>query len=320
MGARSQMLSGALRRVQMAKAAKMSIAWLCEHQAEFQIEQSEALARQRGDWMPWSIKPVGELMFLILALQRNGVEGRQTNVLKNFVRSEIEQFQWHALSAYDPSSATPLAMIFDFFSINKWRVPFEIEHFARLHKSGYFDGMDRVPYRTMDLNYSLWRMGLEPDFSTVSREFSETSFGLGVPIARYSIDDIYSLTHALFYLTDLGQKPLEGVIDAYTHTRLRRELLALTTVMVRADNVDVLGELLINWLFVGVAPKRADKVEWAIFNAGLERVLNAVTPSGAVASTRRGYARSREGKTAFHEIYHTTLVAAMLFSLVRAAQ
>ncbi len=270
---------------------------------------------QRDDSMPWRVKPLGELMFLVLVLQRHRIQVKRTRPLAEFVAREVERFDWHMLAGYDPSAATPLAMLADFAAIQVRTAPFERSHFENLLVTGYFNGMDRVPYRDMDLAYSLWRIGLEASPDVMEPMFAATAFGRKQHLARYSIDDIYSLTHALFYLTDIGQRPLDETLDPSLAGRLRRELVALTAIMIRADNVDVLGELLLNWMFCGL---KADALEQKIFDAGVERVLGALTPSGALPSTHRSRRRALAGEAGFHELYHTTLVGALMFSLLDA--
>jgi hypothetical protein len=55
--------------------------------------------------------------------------------------------------------------------------------------------------------------------------------------------------------------------------------------------------------------------ERAVFRAGMERVLATVTPEGAVAPREAVKRRADDGEATFAELYHTTLVGAMLFSL-----
>jgi hypothetical protein len=132
---------------------------------------------------------------------------------------------------------------------------------------------------------------------------------------RYTIDDVYSLTHAVFYLTDLGLREPEHLLGQSEAERLRQELANLTAAVLRADNTDVLGELMLCWLFCGV-PRTA--LNEMIFDQALRLMVNAVTTEGGVAPTIAISSQARSGTATFSQLYHTTLVGAFLFNLLSA--
>jgi hypothetical protein len=289
------------------KAAREALQWIDDQRQHFRISSDPSQE------IPWRIKPLIELSFLLTTLKRSEVEERAVEPLIQFVLAEAATFDWHELASFDPSAATPLALIADIFALANQPPPFEMAYFDYLRQIDFFEGMDRVPYREMDLVYCYARIGIPDVDRTMKVWFAGTAFGRQQGLARYTIDDIYSLTHAIFYLTGVGQHSAAKHLEASTLDRLRRELVALTAVMMRADNVDVLGELLMCWYFCEIVPTA---FEQTLFMAGLERMMASVTPEGAVASTRRLKKRSETGEATFSELYHTTLVAALLFSLV----
>ncbi|HEY4083137.1 MAG TPA: hypothetical protein VGM81_20830 [Burkholderiaceae bacterium] len=308
-------LKGFLRRQVIQRRSLAALNWLESHGPSFRIDANAGFAATvaGAHALPWQVKPLTELLFLLLVFKRHDLHDKRLRELNEFVLQEAASFDWHALLAYDPSAATPLAMITDFFLLHVRPPPFETEHFDALLGMHYFLGVDRVPYRDMDLAYSLWRLGHAKAMDGAGPLFAETAFGKAQRLARYSIDDIYSLTHAIFYLTDLGHRRLSETIDPKTEARLRRDLIALTAVMLRADNCDVLGELLLGWRFcrLQVAPH-----EEAIFQAGVDRIIASMMPDGSVPSTARGHERALARKALFTELYHTTLVSALLLSML----
>jgi hypothetical protein len=296
-----------LTKNRAARTAKSTLQWLCEHEQNFSISPAPTEA------VPWHVKPLAELMFLLTALKRHGLATPAVERLSEGALADASVFDWHELAAYDPSAATGMTIVADFFQSFGRPVPFDQSYFSLMNGIDYFDGIDRLPYREMDLVYNLGRI-VAPEYErTLSSWFRSTAFGRQQHVVRYSIDDLYSITHAVFYLTDLGLRDVELVLDRDTAERLRSELATLTAAMLRADNRDVLGELLLCWLFCGVENNPLNRT---IFNHALQQMLASVTDAGAVAPTNEIFRQSVSGQASFNKLYHTTLVGAFLFALL----
>lgn len=294
-----------LDRQLVARLGKRSIEWLCRHEDDFKISRA-------ANAVPWQVKPIAELMFLLTALKRHGLRSSSLERLSEGALTEAGEFDWHELAAYDPSAATGMALVADFFHCQERPAPFDDRFFSFLNDVGYFEGMDRLPYRDMDLAYNLARVVSTDYEKEIPVWFRSTAFGRRQHIVRYSIDDVYSLTHAIFYLTDLGLRAPDTLLDVETAGRLRTELATLTGAMLRADNTDVLGELLLCWLFCGIQRTGLNGV---IFAHGLRQMMAAAT-DGAVAPTAAIFRQTRAGEATFKQLYHTTLVGAFLFNLL----
>jgi hypothetical protein len=295
-----------LDRTLVGQLGKRTIEWLCQHEDDFRI------ARAANSAVPWQVKPLAELMFLLTALKRHGLSSSSLDRLSLGALAEAGKFDWHELAAYDPSAATGMALVADFFHSQQQPAPFDERFFGFLNGIGYFEGMDRLPYRDMDLAYNLGRLVSSDYEKEIPIWFRSTAFGRRQHIVRYTIDDVYSLTHAIFYLTDLGLRAPDVLLDPETADRLRTELATLTGAMLRADNPDVLGELLLCWLFCDI---ERTPLNSAIFDQGLRQMMAAVT-DGAVAPTAKIFRRARTGQATFKQLYHTTLVGAFLFNLL----
>ena len=290
----------------VSRLGKRTLEWLCAHETDFRI------SRAATDAVPWQVKPLAELMFLLTALKRHGLRSSSLDRLSDGAIAEAHTFDWHELAAYDPSAATGMALVADFFRCQDKPVPFDEKFFGFLNRIEYFEGMDRLPYRDMDLAYNLSRV-VSPEYEReIPVWFRSTAFGRGQHIVRYTIDDVYSLTHAIFYLTDLGLHQPDTLLDGETAKRLRAELATLTGAMLRADNTDVLGELLLCWLFCGI---ERTGLNGLIFEHGLQQMM-AATAEGAVAPTAAIFRQAKAGQATFKQLYHTTLVGAFLFNLL----
>jgi hypothetical protein len=296
-----------LNRKHAARLGRNAIAWLCKHENDFAISRAAASA------IPWQVKPVAELMFLLTTLKRHGVWNSSLDRLSAAAIATANDFDWHELAAYDPSAATGMALAADFYRSLDRPVPFDREYFGFLNSIGYFQGTDRMPYRDMDLAYNLARM-VSPEYDKdLAMWFQSTAFGREQHIVRYTIDDLYSLTHAIFYLTDLGLRDVDELLDEATCDRLRRELSTLTAAMLRADNTDVLGELALCWIFCRVPDNRLNRI---IFDEAIHRVMASATKDGAIAPTASIFGQAREAQATFHQLYHTTLVGAFFFTML----
>ncbi len=291
----------------MANCGRRTLEWLCAHTPDFAITCSPT------DSIPWQVKPLAELMFMLSTLTRHGVRSRSLDRLTAAAIAESSTFDWHELAAYDPSAATGMAMVADFFQTLDLPVPFDDRYFRLLHTIQYFEGMDRLPYRDMDLAYALARTVSADYEHSIPLWFSSTAFGRRQHTVRYSIDDVYSLTHAVFYLSDVGLRSTSTLLNPEMNARLCTELPTLTAAMLRADNADVLGELLLCWLFCRIEPTALNRL---IFKAALDQMTAAVTDDGAVAQNLHTLREASAGRGTFQQLYHTTLVAAILFNLM----
>jgi len=286
----------------------LTLDWLWKHAEEFGVSSEP----EGENALLWQVKHIVELMTMLTTLANHDIRGGTISKLTARALTHGAEFDWHQLAAYDASAATVVAIVADFFACNQLPPPFEVEFVHFLHAIGFFEGMDRVPFREMDLAYSLSLM-ISPEFrKDLPVWFESTTFGQRQHLTRYTTDDIYSVTHAAFYLTNFGRNPLADLLDEETAERLRKELVALTVVVLRADNIDVLGELLLSWLFCHVENTFLNRM---LFHQAFERLLSATTPEGQVVPTMKLLQRAQSGETSFADVYHTTLVCCMVFAV-----
>ncbi|HEY9434796.1 MAG TPA: hypothetical protein VI260_25335 [Blastocatellia bacterium] len=301
------MSRSAFIKSQISSLAKATLKWLWTNSESFKH------SNLTGKELNWRVKPLGELSFMLMTLKRHGIHNRLTDRLTAYALEEANTVDWQELVAYDSSAATTLAVIADFFMTEGRPLPFERSYLDFLSDMGYFRGMDRPAYGEMEMAYSLGRIGDPRYEASLAAWFAHTPFCLRQHPARYCIDDLYSLTHAVYYLTDMGLRDATQFLDAETVTRMKNEIVLLTAVMVRADNADALGELALCWLLCGI---EINELRRTILNQALRRLFVAATPEGAIAPTSKVLAHAKSSQSNFGELYHTTLVCAMLFHLL----
>lgn len=286
--------------------------WHLQHIENYQPYFAAHHYREDKDTLAWRSKPLCELIFLVLILHRQGLASPEFIALEQRTLRAACGFEWEALMAEDPSSSVCVAMAMDLFALHAVPMPGLFAQFRRARSSGYFHSVLRIPFRDMDCHYMMSKVVSGSDPAALDAGFAMTAFGLGKNPCSYTVNDIYSLTHALFYLTDMGAIELDrrtlGVVDG----RLQRTLMILVTMMLRGDNNDVLGELLI-CIRICRLPLRG--VEQRFCAAAMAKILAGMAPDGCVPSSARSIDRAAGGTAKFLEVYHTTLVVSILLGL-----
>lgn len=163
----------------------------------------------------------------------------------------------------------------------------------------------RPVLQRLELRYVLELGGFETGMAGQAQLVAE-SIAAGNPDPLFLKDDeVYALTHVVFYATDFAARPMPG--DHLTPD-LPRNLLS--GYLARGD-LDLSGELLLCLMALDAGPHRLDEYGW-------KRLIGDRLASGAVPGPLFDPARSR-GLTGdkrdayeFGTCHHTTMVAAMV--------
>jgi len=309
-------LIGWVRRRSVSDAGSKTCAWLYENREGFAIHADADAVPIPGNELPWRVKPIFELV-LFLALARTwAVKDPYLVKLNAFAIAEIASFDWHELARFDPAAGAPLATLAEFCDASGVELPFDRDYLSSLSALGFFDGMDRMPYREMELLHSNALLNGVDNGPQIAQAFALTSFSRGQLICRYSLDDVYLLTHALFYLTNFGEVPVGSHVGDEAVARVREHLIALVVIMLRIDNADILGELLICWYFCRFHAQPTSATEQLVVSTATERFLAQMAQDGSVPPTWAIREKMNRGTAGFVDVYHTTLVAAILFHLI----
>lgn len=284
------------------------VSWINRFTSDFDIsDPSKAMSRE-------AIKSLSELALVLSIIGRNKAQCRKTSALTRTVWALVDQAEWQQVAAYDPTSVSLLGNVGHLSRLTGKEPPFEPDQFQMVRRMRSDDRFLQTPHRQMDLAYSSNWAGDLTIGDDLRRHLQQSVFGRGTPPVCYSLNDVYALTHAVFYLTDLGAVPAPDTLSADERARLHRELIQLTVVFLRGDNLDILGELLMCWLMTGVAATPAHK---RIFAAGLQRIAVSQADDGAVPPKLGVRADGMTDATVFSVFYHTTLVVLALGCLLR---
>jgi hypothetical protein len=167
----------------------------------------------------------------------------------------------------------------------------------RLLHQGHFRDQEVLPHRFLEREFVLWKAGLspEPDWEAL---YERTILARRGRLSFLDLGDMYSITHTLFYLLDMGRRAL--FVPPGEEARVVRVLDDLVVHSWRIGHWDLLYELLLCLSALGRSPACADV--WA-------DVVAAWEPAGAVGPANLVPAPEQPE---FERLYHTTLVGLLL--------
>lgn len=179
---------------------------------------------------------------------------------------------------------------------------------------GYVSAAERVPTRELDFLHSLQKLALLSDRNLPRQVYERCLIAKHPSLYPLTTDDVYALTHAIFFMTDFGRIP--GWWSTADLEYLRGALPRLSEYYLRKGNWDVVAELLICLSATGLS-------EAPIYGQSLALLCAAQQEDGSIPGpTREQRGRQWAATTAndddanaewrvFHDNYHTTLVALM---------
>lgn len=177
---------------------------------------------------------------------------------------------------------------------------------SRLQSAGFPHCLELTPYRTLELQYMLWKSGFASRKPALGLHFRASSFALFRNPVYLTQPEVYSITHTLLYLTDLvgpchlpvpvRQRGIDVVLALLVHYR-------------RIRDWDITGELLLN--LIGL-----DSYGDPLFTDTLGALCSAQLSDGAVPgpSYCPTDARANNRDYVFEHCYHTTLVSMILWA------
>jgi hypothetical protein len=289
----------------LERRAKASLEWLGRNLHQFSpFEKLDSSPR---------IQPFAELAILYERL-RSVPSGplatrlelpRHLRRWRGFLLRHCEDRAYAELGRRIPSNTFALLLPYLNLRATGHRSPFHEETFERARASGVLFVAEAVPHRVLDREYFLWKSGLlsyEPDWLKL---YATTALAVAPDALHVDNDTAYAFTHTLFYLSDLGRRPLP--FDEAEAERVTRILDCLMVHYWRLQHWDLLGELLANRVSMPAQESR-------LATAASAALLNAWRPEGCILGEGleiKGLDKAppaERAATIFRACYHTTLV------------
>lgn len=187
-------------------------------------------------------------------------------------------------------------------------LPISRQQLQGLISAGNVTTVERTPYRTMELVYTLDLCGLRHQLPALETLFPASFAGQRFNIVEVRSSDIYALTHAVFYLTDYGARR-PAVLAGEAEARLVRAVELLLGMMVHERHWDLVAELLLTMQCLGVH-------DGALFGAAWRTFAEAQGEGGDIAESPGLPATepplvSADPQQRFLALYHRSLTAAL---------
>lgn len=292
--------SDRLRHVQALASGvnERALTWVLEHLAAFHPDHPHVSDHQLR------IKPFIELIFVLNPMLRLGLHhgDARLQVLQDFIRQTFASYDFAAFAQQDPAGLIVFALRDEFLRLSNDPAADDglLEKFMRTGLPEMVS-YSRSPYRIMDLHYTLDRARLHHDPGRYLQVLPDTVLGRGKPVVQCSDHDLYSITHTLFYLADLGAWPLTQIWP--DTAPLQERLTAALGMSLRQSNADLAGEFLMCLGFLGAQADPAAELAWTVL-AG-QQLPGGGMPAPSYRSERD---TDPQDEYQFVQCYHTTLV------------
>jgi hypothetical protein len=249
-----------------------------------------------------------ELVLLFLVLRRNDFLCKleaSTYISKYLCETSFHPFFQASLGRWNHSIVPALYFLAFLKSIEDKRYPHQKEKVCQfLHASNSLI-VERFPYRLLELRHAAYLADLECDLPSTNCLLTNTLLQKKPSLLFLTDDDIYAVTHTVFYATDFGANPTY-VWSSNEIENIRALLEPLIALYIRRKNLDILGELIMAERCLG---SLSNSSIW-----GLDLLSTSQHQEGHIDGPYRKstYASAEIGPQIFRECYHTTLVAALM--------
>jgi hypothetical protein len=243
----------------------------------------------------WRLRPLNEYLSLISILP----------TWRNFISRHCEKAAYAETVRKRPAQAYYLLLPYLMLRSGGYHSPYYEETMKRLQRWRYLMPTEVVPYRRLDQQYIFWKSGYlnrEPNWY---RLYKRTVLNNRCRLAYIDKDITYSITHTLFYLTDLGDHPIPLRPAEIKH--IAEVLECLLFHYWRLADWDLVCELLINLNCL-------DARDSAFYSGASAAFRKACRRDGAIPASQMCEEKicstpsSEPGETIFQLCYHTTLL------------
>ena len=245
------------------------------------------------------IKPFVELVFFYNLINDNyNYDKHKRKIIENYILSQINSNDFEKKLKDDVLGISGLSILEEFLikrGSSKYR-----ETLNYLIENKKIDlKIKRTPFRTMDMKYSLNKAQIKDNLSSYKEIFQDTILGKKLSLFYYSPSSAYSLTHTIFYITDMGNDyKIDNEIKDISFI-----LQCLIGMHINNNDLDILAEVLLCVLFLNEYEVVNNR---GIFDFGMKYIQdhqrnNGSFPAPIVSTSKDKFKR-------FKEDYHTTLV------------
>ncbi|EPN3648798.1 DUF6895 family protein [Enterococcus faecium] len=191
------------------------------------------------------IKPFIELVFCYNLLPDSHLHNEEYRKINRYIRGVIQTGDFENKFIHNLNAISGICILEEFLLKND-------ESLFKGLLVDYIENkkidlqLKRTPFRLMDMKYSINKAGVKDNLPSIFKIFEETILGKQLSPYYLTPMSIYSVTHTIFYMTDMGRK------SKYNHILLQNKeyfKILIYDSIIRND-LDILAELILCCYFL----------------------------------------------------------------------
>ncbi|MBJ6745977.1 hypothetical protein JEQ21_05840 [Streptococcus sp. 121] len=243
------------------------------------------------------LKSFVELVFFYNLLPEPLKEKEIFKFIDSFIINKVDTIPFIDLFEENVNALAGLATIEEYFVLKGKQ--YYSEYLNKIITQDQLDlHIYRVPFRQLDNKYSLKRAGIRDNLRSFEELYSKTVIGKKLSPFYYTENSMYSLTHTIFYLTEMGRLWNLSNIEK-SHFLSIIKFLIVDRIL--ENDLDILGELILCSIFLNLDSELSNLLKYAKEILLINQKDNGGFPAPKEWSYETNYAE-------FRNIYHTTIV------------
>jgi len=278
----------------------LALGWLAEHRDQFNPFSDP----RKVDLL--KVKALSELSFACLVGLRAAIPAyaEQLRRLAGFALDLVAENELGAV-VMENQTLTPALAILEALRQRLGRPPCRsLPAFGPLLAHNGVDSMERCSFQQMDFHYSLRQAGIPVSGPAIVDLYRETLLASLPEVPLLDDWDSYCITHAIFYLTDVGH--VRPPLAAAELVSVRRLVQTLVGLYLRRGDLDLLAELLACHHQLRSGPAFLVTVGWRRL-AARQRADGSLPGPEFVAELQRQLNDEEAREYCFAVNYHPTL-------------
>ncbi|RMC46720.1 hypothetical protein [Lactobacillus sp. ESL0230] len=181
----------------------------------------------------------------------------------------------------------------------------ERERFQKIVSSDFELLARKTPYRILDSAYSMTKAEINNNAEDIDLLYNLTVLSNENFNYLYLSDNsAYSVTHTIFYATDMGRKHPSYLNYPFIFRTLRKMIIFYSM----QNNVDIMGECVLGMSYLTGNNNTFNEQDWNLILFALNCIRNRQSKSGFIHSPSDNKEEQLTKEELFFDNYHTTLV------------
>ncbi|AYE59647.1 hypothetical protein CO218_11260 [Lactiplantibacillus plantarum] len=272
--------------------SRQTFKWILHNLKYFDIDRKGNISSDK------KLKAFVELAYMLNMFYPYTSNQKDVEKISEFIHQCILRHDFLGEIMHDLDGLAGLAVLEEFeLNYGSSQYHFELEKIVGHHVDSI---VEKPPFREMDIKYSLEKANVTSTLPSYSVLLESTILGKEASFAYISPMETYSITHTLFYLTDMGRRTPPVEFDKQSSMK---KLFSLIQFYVQKRDMDILAELIICINFLKC---ELNEFQTKYIAECINLISSMQKKDGRVPPVIYHPAKDRERE--FINCYHTTLV------------